>query len=591
MDKINRWYLKPEKGHFKMRYFFAVILAALPFAYLGCSKTPKEADDARFHDERVVLQSGDHILTLGEINKHFAGVKFESPEKEYKAKEDFAEETFGRYLLIDGAKEAGLTAEIDSATITQARLNELYKRKIMSKIHVTDKDVDDFFKQYGGQIEAAQIVLNDSLRADSLYRLLKKGEDFEKLARSFSKDEWHGPKGGNIGYISYNASGGKIMDIAFGLKMGEFSEPINVGSRWLILKVYDRIKNTKEDLDENRINYDNLASQHLQKQEMTKFAEEVRSQFHFRIVEPTVQMLIQKTDSVETAGNGSAEPSYPATLDASCFSKAQVQMPIAEYDGGAYTVSDYLGALRGASQARPPDPRDSAALNEYLQKATINAMLDLMARKEKIDQDKNFQRGLEYQRENILVQQMTGKIYQDMGQVSEADAKKYYEEHPDKFYAPDQIRASAIAVKTRDEAQDLLQRARNGANFFMLARKFSLDRKSAYEGGDIGFFTVARYTPIYQAGENLKKGEFGGPVEFEGNWWIFKVTDRVERYHMSFDLAGSNVYSQASVDMRTKAMYDFFDKMKEKIHYTRDYDLLKNNLFTGPLADTGKGIE
>jgi parvulin-like peptidyl-prolyl isomerase len=574
-----------------MRYFLAAILAALPFLYSGCSKTPKESDDPRYHDERIVLQVGDHQLTLGEIHKHFAGAEFADAQQEYDAKKDFVEKTFGRYLLIEGAREAGFTAELDSASISKARLRELYNREIMSRVHVTDKNINDFFGRFGGEIEAAQIAVNDSLLADSLYQVLKKGGDFENLARQFSTDKWSGRKGGSLGYFAYNGTSGEIMDLAFSLKVGEFSQPIKAGSSWLIIRIQDRIKNTREDLEKNRSLYAALASQHIQKDVMTGFADEVRSKFHYRVNEPTVQLLVQKIDSVKAAVDGSAGPSYPATLDTSCFTEAQRKMPIAEYDGGGYTIEDYLGALRGASQERPPYPGDTASLDDYLRRMTVNRMLDLMARKEKIDQEEDFRKGLEYQRESILVQKMTGKIYESLGDISEADAMRYYDEHPDEFYMPDQIRASAIAVKTKEEADDLLRRARNGANFFMLARKFSLDRKSAYEGGDIGFFTVARYTPIYQAGENLKKGEYGGPVEYEGNWWIFKVTDRIEKYPKSFDLAKSNVYSQAAADARAKAMKDFFDGMKEKIKYVRDYDLLKDNLFLGPLAQTGKDTE
>jgi parvulin-like peptidyl-prolyl isomerase len=537
------------------------------------------------------LQVDDDKLTLGEIQKNFADSKFESAQQEFEAQKEYAEKAFGRFLLIKGAKEAGLTADLDSAAISQLLLKVLYIKNIMNRVNVTDKEIDDFFQKYGGEIEAAQIAVDDSLLADSLYQVLKKGGDFEKLARDFSRDKWHGPKGGIIGYISYNSSNDEIMKIVFGLKNGEFSQPIHFGSGWLIIKIYDRIKNTKEDLEKNKSTYENLASQQLQKLEMNRFADEVRSKLHYESVKPTIQLLILKEDSIKTVASEESDRQNPAVLDTSCFTDSQRQLPLARYDGGAFTINDYISALSAASQARPSDPRDTEAFEEYLKRATINSMLYLMAKKEKIDRDKQFKDEVESQKSDMLVQKMTAEIYKGLRPISEADARKYYNEHPDKFYMPDQIRASVIAVKTKEEAQNLLQRIRNGANIYMLAKKYSLDRKSANESGDIGFFTVARYTPIYQAGENLKKGEFGGPVEFEGNWWIFKVTDRIEKYLKSFDLSRSNAYSQAAADLRAKAVDDFFEKMKEKTHYVRDYDLIKENLTMGPLDQTGKGNE
>ena len=187
-------------------------MATLPLLYIGCSKTNEVKEDPRFSDPRVVLQVGDSKLTLGDVNKRFATVKFESAKQEFDMKKGFVEQFLQRFLLIEGAKEAGITAELDTSVIRRSLLQNLYNEKILSKINVTDSDVADFFQKFGGEVQVGQIAVYDSLLADSIYNALTNGGDFEQLARQYSRDEMSASKGGALGYISYGRLPDKVQE-------------------------------------------------------------------------------------------------------------------------------------------------------------------------------------------------------------------------------------------------------------------------------------------------------------------------------------------------------------------------------------------
>jgi parvulin-like peptidyl-prolyl isomerase len=571
-----------------MKQALAIILAVIAVTYFGCSKSSRNAEDPRFSDKRVVLQEGDHQLTLGEIQKHFSATKFDSVQQEFNLKKDLANQFLDRFLLLDGAREAGITAELDSAVIRRTLMENLYNKRILSKINVTDHDIDDFFARYGGEVEAGLISVYDSSLADSLYGLISKGGDFEQLARQFSKDRYTAGDGGNLGYIGYGRLNGKTQDAAFDMKPGEVSKPIRTRTDWEIVKVYDRIKTSRQDLDSNREKYRNMTNQYLQKTNVEKFVTEIRSQYHFKVNQDVLEMMIRKADAARSGGLKPLGLPNSAYLDSSLFTGAERQMKMAQFDGGGITVDDYLDLMRRFPPQRAPDLKDSMNIDRSLQDLAMPNILYNLAKKEEIDKSKEFIDGLEWIRGNNLVQKMREKIYSSQDSITYNDVVKYYNDHPDDFFMPDQVRVTAIATKDQSQAASLLDQIKKGASFQQLAMKYSIDKSSAINGGDLGFFTVARYTPIYKACEGLKRGDLGGPVEYNGSWWIFGVVDRIERSRKRLDLVKEDIYSLMGKDLRTNAYNDWIAKRKETAHYTMDLDLIKNNLFMGPLTQTGK---
>lgn len=85
--------------------------------------------------------------------------------------------------------------------------------------------------------------------------------------------------------------------------------------------------------------------------------------------------------------------------------------------------------------------------------------------------------------------------------VSDDDVKKYYEENPNQFEAPEQVRVAHILVSTREKdgsemtdakkkeqrklADDILKRAKGGEDFGKLARDYSDDPGAKENSGEI----------------------------------------------------------------------------------------------------------
>lgn len=120
-------------------------------------------------------------------------------------------------------------------------------------------------------------------------------------------------------------------------------------------------------------------------------------------------------------------------------------------------------------------------------------------------------------------------------QPTDAEIKAYYEQNLDTYNIPEQRHARHILLRTAPEANDetksstrkqleeILAKARSGADFAELAKKYSEDG-SAANGGDLGFFGRGQMVPAFdQAVFALKEGALSDIVETQFGFHIIKV--------------------------------------------------------------------
>src|SRR5262249_51052512 len=121
-------------------------------------------------------------------------------------------------------------------------------------------------------------------------------------------------------------------------------------------------------------------------------------------------------------------------------------------------------------------------------------------------------------------------------QVSAEDIKRSYEDNQQQYSTPEQVRASHILLKTegkddaavKKQAEDLLAKAKGGADFAKLATEFSEDEGSKTKGGDLDFFGKGAMVPEFdKVAFELKPGQINDTVvKSQFGYHIIKVTDK-----------------------------------------------------------------
>jgi len=199
------------------------------------------------------------------------------------------------------------------------------------------------------------------------------------------------------------------------------------------------------------------------------------------------------------------------------------------------------------------------------------------------DVKEDVRRGLSH--EKFMDMQWGGKI-----NVTEDDAKKYYDENPKRFETPEQIRASHILIKpaladpnadpneakatAKAKIQELLKQIKDGADLAELAKANS-DCPSAPDGGDVGFFPRGKTTPPFEkAAFELEVGQISDIVETEYGYHIIKVTDHQDAGVVSFEQAKEGIIKQLTEDKQREFANEYIESLKAKANIV--YSALKN---------------
>ncbi len=77
-------------------------------------------------------------------------------------------------------------------------------------------------------------------KAEAIYKKLKKGASFKKLAEKYSDDPGSKNRGGDLGYIAKNQLVKPFANAAFSLKIGQISKPVKTRFGYHIIEVLDR---------------------------------------------------------------------------------------------------------------------------------------------------------------------------------------------------------------------------------------------------------------------------------------------------------------------------------------------------------------
>lgn len=78
-------------------------------------------------------------------------------------------------------------------------------------------------------------------KLDEVLKALKDGGDFSELAKSYSEDSY-AADGGNRDWMKRDMLRSDLADAAFATKVGEVSDPIDIGKQVFIIKVEDRVE-------------------------------------------------------------------------------------------------------------------------------------------------------------------------------------------------------------------------------------------------------------------------------------------------------------------------------------------------------------
>ena len=186
-----------------------------------------------------------------------------------------------------------------------------------------------------------------------------------------------------------------------------------------------------------------------------------------------------------------------------------------------------------------------------------------------LDETKFSEAGLkEYLETQQLNNKLSEKVTADVT-VNETDVRKYYDENKDQFRNPGGIQISHILVAKEDlaQAEQIITKLNQDADFAALAKEYSIDPGSKNNGGDLGTPVNASSNLVpefLKAALALEPGQYTQkPVESEFGYHIIKAGARTEAGIMPFDQVKAELLNELENQEKYQYYNDYLEKVKK----------------------------
>ncbi len=244
----------------KLMYFILMLL--IPLALLsGCSSETKETKSEGpviAEVEGSAITSEDFLKEIGRVPE-WAREQF----KDDAGKKKFIDELVKRELIYQHAQKMKLDNDADYLSKVKefkkmTLVSIVLKKEVEEKSAMDESEVRAFFDQnadkftVGTKIKASHILVGTEDEAKDVVAKLDKGEKFEELAKTLSKDTGSAPKGGDLGYFGRGQMVPEFEQAALSLKPGEVSKPVKTRFGFHVIKLADVKKGEPADYDQSK---------------------------------------------------------------------------------------------------------------------------------------------------------------------------------------------------------------------------------------------------------------------------------------------------------------------------------------------------
>jgi peptidyl-prolyl cis-trans isomerase C len=280
-------------------------------------------------------------------------------------------------------------------------------------------------------------------------------------------------------------------------------------------------------------------------------------------------------------------------------SAEELQAPLAKIDDVTITLGEFEERLNRQSPYIRARYTSLEQKTEFLQELVRFEVLAKEAYRRGYDKDPEVVRTMkQVMIQKLMRDEFDAKITADT--VKDADMKAYYDANLADFVKPEEVRASAILLKNKAQADRVLLEAKGDAGktnkgFRDLVQKYSSDEETKLRGGDLRYFDVTTKdlpAPVVKAAFALvNTGDVSTVVDAgNGTFYILKQTGRRKSMTKSLDEAKPIIRNKLFREQRLAAQKEFVEKLRGQAKIEiNEANLAKVRIDTSNAVDDGRG--
>ncbi len=528
-------------------------------------------------DEPALAVVGDRAVTEQAFRQRYATLlRKTSMRDNLLARQRVLQELVDEELLLSGAREEGLQQqpsfrEEAKAIEEQVLLDQYRKLEVFARVKVTEQEVRRAYVRLNTRVTARHLYARTKDEAQRLSELLKSGASFEDLAATTFHDSTLAANGGLVGTFTLGDMDPAFEDAAFTLPIGTISDPVKTQEGYSIIKVENRVR--KPILSEwqfQRRKKKIAAYVRWQKEikEAKRFTQEIADRLDIRFNEPVLNTMADRIAAAADSLKTSVTSEIPS-LDYAGILAAVLDKPLVLFQGGAWTVAEFLEQARWTSKRQQHRVRSREDLQKFIRGLVVRHYLLRDARRRGIQRRADTRDLIAREIRNLTLRRMK-EVIAGRAFVPDSVLRADYEANPDRYVVPEEVNVREILVESKQKAQELLDRARAGEDFADLARRYSLRQWAAERGGELGFAPRGRYGMFAGQVFSARVGEFVGPLQVGKYVSIMQVIGRRPPRRKSFAEARAEIEQEHLWERQRQAVQEYLEAKKKQIGVSVD---------------------
>jgi len=215
----------------------------------------------------------------------------------------------------------------------------------------------------------------------------------------------------------------------------------------------------------------------------------------------------------------------------------------------------------------PGSPSGAEAKKQALEQMVRERVLLKAAREANVKLTEQEEKRIEKMRQLFVIRKYVEEELKKKP-ITDEEVKVYYENNTGQFSTKEKRKISQILLKDQKQAEEILKKLKEGADFATLAKENSIDG-SKEKGGDLGWVTREGLPKeVGDSAFSLAKGELSGIIKSSAGYHLVKVEDIKPAQTRPLETVSQEIRRRLEQERIRQLEANLREKYKVNIDYT-----------------------
>jgi len=482
----------------------------------------------------------------------------------------------GFKLVQEGGRAEGLHRTDDFKRRIERHVNNLLnrlvkQREIVEQMVVTDAEIDSLLSRSYIERYFQHIFTTSKPGADEVERRLNEGEEWGSVAVMYSRDDQVSMHRGDLGWMAWGEGPfsvyPELQPLAYRIPVGTWQGPVQVGREYHFIKVLEEKTRSRGTPEEEREAGRSILLGIKQNRMEQELSNRMWHEGGYHLDEDQFRWLHEQI--LESFSRDPANNPLPE------LSREDRMRVVFRSEKRPYTAQDLLDKL----ELQQPRERDNPITREDWRFQFVEWII--------IDEVAVFARKKGYHknpaimdaRKRYIDSRLYALKYNNLRSAAvpptDEEIQEYYDQNPQSFDLPQRRQITEVLVETRQQAEELLRRAKEGEDLGTLASEYTIRPNFTERYGRFVPIRRGEFGPLGEAVFETPEGEFGPVVETPLGFSIFQVESILEPRVIELDSVRENLRENFRLDMERELVAQFKEDARRRARIWRNEELIQ----------------